>query len=318
MSYRYLTSAMWHDQKFQALTAEEQRLFLYLLTCPHGNIAGTFVLRTGYAAADLKALPKDLTKALARLTEAGLIAYDQECELVMIVNFLKYNKLTNNNQKKSAADRVMELPKSRILLDFIRRSEVLTQVLPKDYDKALEKALPRGIAIPYSDTYSDTYSELCSGSAEEPDHEPDEEHPGPDEEPDQHPEEPAAPINHDPRPSIMSMHLLNGIRTHKQDFKTPNMKTWEREADLMIRRDGRDPDAAMKLMDWAVADSFWQGNILSMGKFREKYDQLEIQQRRGGNGNGRATDSKATAREAYRGRQTTDYDANVKTLDLGE
>ena len=47
-------------------------------------------------------------------------------------------------------------------------------------------------------------------------------------------------------------------------------------ARLLIDRDGRPLDEAHRLIDWATSDPFWRSNILSMVKFREKYDQLRI------------------------------------------
>ncbi|MFY2788488.1 hypothetical protein [Rhodococcus sp. MALMAid1271] len=51
---------------------------------------------------------------------------------------------------------------------------------------------------------------------------------------------------------------------------------WRTEARLLLDKDGRDLDRALRLIDWATADSFWKSNILSMPKFREKYDQLRL------------------------------------------
>lgn len=57
-------------------------------------------------------------------------------------------------------------------------------------------------------------------------------------------------------------------------------KRWHDSARLLIDRDGRELDQALRLIDWATDHSFWSANVLSMPKFREKYDQLLIQARR--------------------------------------
>lgn len=51
---------------------------------------------------------------------------------------------------------------------------------------------------------------------------------------------------------------------------------WHREARLMLDRDGRELQKALNLIDWCQRDPFWRKNILSMPKFREKYDQLRL------------------------------------------
>ena len=59
--------------------------------------------------------------------------------------------------------------------------------------------------------------------------------------------------------------------------KAPTIgKAWKRAARLMLDNDKRDLSDAHRLIDWCQADSFWMGNILSMPKFREKYDQLRM------------------------------------------
>lgn len=71
--------------------------------------------------------------------------------------------------------------------------------------------------------------------------------------------------------------LLNLILERKQDFKMPNLQSWPRHINLMIRRDGRKPERIREVVEWCQADSFWQVNILSTQKLREKFDTLELQ-----------------------------------------
>ncbi|MEV8042411.1 hypothetical protein AB0P02_01020 [Streptomyces griseoluteus] len=53
-------------------------------------------------------------------------------------------------------------------------------------------------------------------------------------------------------------------------------KTWRREARLLIDKDGRTPEQVLTAIAWCQADNFWRGNVLSMPKLREKYDQLRL------------------------------------------
>lgn len=53
-------------------------------------------------------------------------------------------------------------------------------------------------------------------------------------------------------------------------------KGWRDDARLLLDRDHRDAGEAERLMRWALSDSFWRSNVLSMGKFRAKYDQLKL------------------------------------------
>jgi len=53
---------------------------------------------------------------------------------------------------------------------------------------------------------------------------------------------------------------------------------WGRQADLMLRVDRRTPEEISALIQWSQRDNFWKSNILSMGKLREKFDQLAMKQ----------------------------------------
>ena len=44
--------------------------------------------------------------------------------------------------------------------------------------------------------------------------------------------------------------------------------------DLLIRKDGKETDEVLRVLEWSQADSFWQKNIKSGSKFREKYNKL--------------------------------------------
>ena len=54
MRYQAIHSHIWNDEKFQSLTPRQQLLFLYILTCPYGNLLGMFVLKKYYILEDLK------------------------------------------------------------------------------------------------------------------------------------------------------------------------------------------------------------------------------------------------------------------------
>ena len=71
--------------------------------------------------------------------------------------------------------------------------------------------------------------------------------------------------------------MLNSILHNLPDFKRPNLNTWANVVRLMREQDNRNYTDMGKVFVWARKDSFWQGNILSAKKFREKYDTLNSQ-----------------------------------------
>ena len=57
-------------------------------------------------------------------------------------------------------------------------------------------------------------------------------------------------------------------------------EAWKTQARLLIDTDGRTVDDIKSLMRWAQQDTFWKSTVLSMPKFREKYDTLRLQSER--------------------------------------
>ncbi len=74
----------------------------------------------------------------------------------------------------------------------------------------------------------------------------------------------------------LSKLLLDLIRQRRAEFKEPNLQTWCRHVNLILRVDGRSPSEIEETITAVQKDSFWQNNILSTAKLREKYDQLRL------------------------------------------
>lgn len=80
-----------------------------------------------------------------------------------------------------------------------------------------------------------------------------------------------------PRPDIerLCQHLADRIESNGS--KRPTItKAWRTAARLLLDRDGRTEDQVMRAIDWCQDSDFWRGNVMSMPKLREKYDQLRL------------------------------------------
>ncbi len=86
--------------------------------------------------------------------------------------------------------------------------------------------------------------------------------------------------------------LLEKITSRNPGFKKPNIQTWARHIDLMIRVDKRVPSEISKVIAWCQQDQFWQNNILSTAKLRKQFDRLLMQM----NAEGIKGDSRETSR----------------------
>ncbi len=80
-----------------------------------------------------------------------------------------------------------------------------------------------------------------------------------------------------PRPDAEALCRHLAQRIEENGSRRPTITArWRDAARLLIDRDKRDPQQAHQVIDWCQADEFWRSNILSMPKFREKYDQLRL------------------------------------------
>jgi hypothetical protein len=83
--------------------------------------------------------------------------------------------------------------------------------------------------------------------------------------------------------------LIGLILARKPDCKKPNLQGWAKDFDLILRVDKRPLETVEKLIRWVQSDPFEQRNVLSPGKLRERFDQLEMKMQGGsGNANGRS------------------------------
>ena len=101
-----------------------------------------------------------------------------------------------------------------------------------------------------------------------------------------------------PAEAIDLAQLLRGcILRNNPGAKLPSesgLRAWEEEADRMLRLDKREAAEARELLLWAQSDfasngswGGWATVILSMRKFREKFDDLTMHRRKGANGSGK-------------------------------
>ena len=81
------------------------------------------------------------------------------------------------------------------------------------------------------------------------------------------------------------------IQKINPDHKEPNFNTWANDVRKMRTIDKRDLNEMAQVWMWVRLDSFWSTNILSISKFREKYDQLKMKMNEGfkNESNGRPT-----------------------------
>lgn len=110
MAYSRVERHVWHDERFRQFSPTTRLVWLYLLTCPHLNRLGCFVLPPMYAAEDTQLSPEAVLAALAELQEAGRVEYDPQTRLLILHRFLKHNAMDGPNVVKAAVKELDALP----------------------------------------------------------------------------------------------------------------------------------------------------------------------------------------------------------------
>jgi hypothetical protein len=71
--------------------------------------------------------------------------------------------------------------------------------------------------------------------------------------------------------------MVMGIVELNPSFKRPNMQSWAKEFNLIIRIDKRELEELKFLMGWINRNSFWSKNILSPASLRKQFDRLTME-----------------------------------------
>jgi hypothetical protein len=106
----------------------------------------------------------------------------------------------------------------------------------------------------------------------------------------------------------LSDYLFKHILKNNPTAKKPNIQTWAKYIDLMIRVDHRTIEEIKTVIEWCQNDSFWCGNILSTQKLREKFDRLVIKMKSNGVGQKKHNDFEKLKR------MTEEYDDQENTV----
>jgi len=121
MNYRKIFVKIWADPTFQNLSKNAKIVFFYLMTSPHSNGIGLYVLQDGYALVDLEKIltGEEYKEARGELVEVKMIQFDEEYAVVFIKNFLRYNSIGSPKHAAGVAKKIIDLPPSK-LIDVFR------------------------------------------------------------------------------------------------------------------------------------------------------------------------------------------------------
>lgn len=295
--YAKLLTRIWADSDFKQLTGTAQRLYFQLISQPDMSMAGVVTLaekRWSLQVADQT--EPDIEAALTALEKHRFIVVDRSTQEVLVRSFIRadggWKSPTTMKGIDSSIRSVLSDRLKAVLRDEAERIDTsgLSETVSKTTGRSTKEyveGLIRGIARDFADlentptdTPSDTPSDTpCDGHKRilhttEPE-----------------PAPATAPATATATTSPKSAasgereditHLLdlldheieaNGNRPPKRN------KTNHDAMRLLIDRDGYTHDQIAWIIRWCQQDNFWQANILSAVKLREKFTQLVAKSR---------------------------------------
>lgn len=264
-TYAQVRVSVWQDDDFRDLPIEAQHLYFLLLTAPTMNLAGVSDWRPERIASLAHGWSSAAVRKAARILEQRrYILTDDSTEEVLVRTLVKHDGILRNPKLAAGMMSAWTGTFSRRLRAAIANE---VQKLSGGASETVERAITPLMDYPtdcLSDCLSDDqYAGVSDQVADSPQPQP---QPA---DSSQHPSELRSDV------AELLDHLDRCIVAN--GAKKPNRTKGNADAArLLIDRDGRPLDEAHRLIDWATSDPFWRSNILSMVKFREKYDQLRI------------------------------------------
>ncbi|MBJ8031125.1 hypothetical protein [Bacillus cereus group sp. N21] len=246
--YRHVQTSFWSDARVsEEMTPEDKYFYLYLMTNEHTNQIGVYQITRKQMAFELGYSIESAKALLDRfINHHDLVVYNEETRELCILNWGKYNL---NKGGKPIEDCIKKELKSIKDLSLVRL------VLERTENTSLVQKV--SVYAGLDDTSHDTSTIRGQKEKEK--------------------EKKTSRHKFETCDTNGAKYLFEKIKGNNPKQKEPNFDTWANDFRLMREKDNREPQEIKDVIDWCQADPFWQGNILSAKKLREKFDQLTIQ-----------------------------------------
>lgn len=108
--YGKVHTSFWTSDTIRSLSEDGRMLAFYLLTNPHGTIAGVFRLPDGYVCEDMQWTAERVSKGFTELFAKGFATRCNTTKWVVLHKHYEWNPLENPNQRKSAVKIANSIP----------------------------------------------------------------------------------------------------------------------------------------------------------------------------------------------------------------
>ncbi len=120
MVYRSIETSLWSDPRIRGLKFQGRYLFLYLITNTHTHVGGIYYLPRMAIALETGLSDKVSQTALDTLSGANLAHYDDDHQVVWVVNMFRYQGRGEKNAI-AVANHLRTLHASPLIDDFLDR-----------------------------------------------------------------------------------------------------------------------------------------------------------------------------------------------------
>jgi hypothetical protein len=124
----------------RGLSDQGKLLATYLLTGPHSNSIGAYLLPDAYVADDLGWSPAVVSKAFKELAAHGFAKRFGDGRHVVVCNFLRWNPVENPNVGKGALKQLAQLPADLALQHVIDGLALYSQHFPNGLETVSERS----------------------------------------------------------------------------------------------------------------------------------------------------------------------------------
>ena len=244
--YRPVFVDLWScDDKFQDYSAYGKLLYIYLITNTHVNECGLYRI-TYKTISNETEIPRAEVSRLIKEELLNNVSYDDENNVIFVHKFLKYNGSGNPNLIQKSIDRDRRLIKTTLWKGF-----------DKYYTRDLEpikngsEILP---SIPIPKGKGKVNKELCPNTK-------------------------YSDVDIELSSLLIEGILKNNPRSKAGKLTEKQKESWYNQCRL-LRESGWSPDEIRTVIQFCLQDDFEMANVLSMGKLRERFDNLALKARR--------------------------------------
>lgn len=122
-NYYRVGSSLWREFR----TDDTRLMAAYVLTCDHRTTEGLFHLPLGYVSADLGWKESRTRKAFSMIADQGLIRYDDDARVCLIMKALKWQAPANPNQRTAALRKLVSLPETFLFPEFYQQARLFAE-----------------------------------------------------------------------------------------------------------------------------------------------------------------------------------------------